>query len=165
MAIERQIPIPQSPTLHAGIAQIDITPPLGIELTGYVARVGTASGVYAPLYAKALVLDNGTTSVALLTVDILGLHLATVQAVRAAIAAATDIPVDHIMIACSHSHSGPATMLLNGCGVVDPAYLAHLQAQLCAVAVEAWAARQLARVGIGQGQVQEGCIIGARPAI
>ncbi len=146
----------QSPTLHAGVAQIDITPPLGLDLTGYVARAGVASGVHAPLYAKALVLDNGTTSVALLTVDILGLHLATVQAARAVIAASTDIPADHIMIACSHSHSGPATMRLNGCGVVDPAYLAHLQTQLCAVAVAAWGARQPAHIGIGQGEVQAG---------
>ncbi|HRW08219.1 MAG TPA: neutral/alkaline non-lysosomal ceramidase N-terminal domain-containing protein [Caldilineaceae bacterium] len=143
-------------TLQAGVAQMDITAPLGIDLTGYVARAGAANGVHDPLHAKALVFDNGTTSVALLTVDILGLQHATVQAVRTAIAAATDIPADHVMIACSHSHSGPATMTLHGCGVVDAAYLAHLQTQLCAVAVEAWAARQPAHIGIGQGQVQEG---------
>ncbi len=146
----------QSSTLQAGVAQIDITPPLGIDLTGYVARAGASTGVHAPLYAKALVFDNGTTQVALVTVDVLGLQHATVQAVRMAIAAATGIPAAHVMIACSHSHSGPATMSLRGCGLIDPTYLANLQTQLCAVAVDAWAVRQPAHLGIGQGEVEAG---------
>jgi len=141
---------------QAGVAQIEITPPQGIDLTGYIARAGAATGVHDPLYAKALILEHGTTQVALLTVDVLGLHWATVQSVRAAIAAATDIPAANVMIACSHTHAGPATMRLQGCGVIDTAYVAQLQARLVAVTVTAWQARQPARLGVGHGHVQEG---------
>lgn len=153
---ERPIAVTNPSTFHAGVAQVDITPPVGIDLTGYIARAGAATGVHSPLHAKALVFDNGDTQVALLTVDVLGLQRSTVRAVRAAIAAATTIPADHVMIACSHTHAGPATMFLQGCGEIDPDYFAELQARLCAVVAEAWAARQPASVGVGHGLVTEG---------
>lgn len=143
-------------TSQAGVAQLEITPPIGIDLTGYIARAGAATGVHDPLYAKALVLDNGATQVALLTVDVLGLHWSTVQTVRAAIATATDIPAANVMVACSHTHAGPATMRLQGCGMIDEGYVAQLQARLVAVTVAAWRARQPARLGVGHGQVQDG---------
>ena len=45
--------------LHVGVAQIDITPPVGMTMTGYIARAGNATGVHDSLFAKALVFDNG----------------------------------------------------------------------------------------------------------
>ena len=142
--------------MQAGSAQIDITPPIGTALTGFIARSGPATGVHDPLYAKALVLDNGATQVAIITVDVLGLHGRFVADVRAAIEAATGIPAANMLIACSHTHAGPATMLLEGCGAIDEGYLVHLHQQLVAVTHRAWTARQPARLGVGHGQVSEG---------
>src|SRR5258707_936291 len=53
----------------AGVARVDITPPPGLVMGGYSARQGTATETHDPLYVTALVLKNGDTSVALLTID------------------------------------------------------------------------------------------------
>ena len=45
-------------TLRAGAARIEITPPVGIDLTGYLARQNPSVGVRDPLYVRALVLDD-----------------------------------------------------------------------------------------------------------
>jgi hypothetical protein len=125
-------------------------------LTGYIARAGKATGVHDPLYAKALVLDNGMAQVAILTVDVLGLHWSVVKAVRTAIEVATGIPANNILISCSHTHAGPATLFLQGCGEIEEAYLDRLQEQLVTVTLNAWQSRQPACFGVGHGQVQEG---------
>lgn len=142
--------------MNAGVAQIDITPPIGTDLTGYIARGGPATGVHDPVYAKALVLDNGETQVALLTVDVLGLHLPFVTSVRTAIETQCGIPAAHILIACSHTHAGPATMLLEGCGVIDESYQTRLQQALVEVTHQAWSQRRPARFGVGHGAVTTG---------
>lgn len=142
--------------MNAGVAQIDITPPIGTDLTGYIARGGPTIGVHDPVYAKALVLDTGETQAALLTVDILGLHLPFVTSVRTAIEQRCGIPATQIMITCSHTHAGPATMLLEGCGAIDEGYLARLQQGLVDVTHQAWMQRRPARFGVGHGQVTMG---------
>ena len=142
--------------MDAGVAQLEITPPVGIDLTGYIARGGPAIGVHDPIYAKALVFDNGETQVALLTVDVLGLHLPFVTSVRTAIETRCGIPAAHIMIACSHTHAGPATMLLEGCGVIDETYQARLHQALVDVTDRAWRQRQPVRLGVGHGEVTTG---------
>lgn len=142
--------------MYAGVALIDITPPVGTDLTGYIARGGPATGVHDPVYAKALVFDNGETQAALLTVDVLGLHLPFVTSVRAAIETQCGIPAANILIACSHTHAGPATMLLEGCGVIAEPYLASLHHTLVEVTRQAWRQRQPARFGVGHGEVTTG---------
>ena len=142
--------------MQAGVAKIEITPSAGIALSGYIARRGPALGAHDPLYAKTLVLDNGATQAALVTVDVLGLQRSVVANIRAAIAAQTGIPAANILIACSHTHAGPATMVLQGCGEVDPAYLQTLQERIVVVTGQAWANRRPARFGVGHGQVTAG---------
>ncbi len=146
----------QQSSIQAGVAQIAITPAVGAALSGYIARAGNATGVHDPLYAKALVLDNQITQVAILTVDVLGLHWPFVRNVRATIAATTGIPSNNVLIACSHTHAGPATMFLQGCGTAEESYLTRLQEQLVTVTHNAWQSRQPARFGVGHGQVQDG---------
>jgi hypothetical protein len=142
--------------VKAGFAQIDITPPIGAALTGYIAREGGATGIHDPLFAKAMVLDSDGTRVAILTCDTLGLHWRYVQEVRAAIAEATQIPAAHMMIACSHTHAGPATLFLQDCGAVEEGYLAQLRRRLVTVAKSAVADLRPVRFGIGNGDIQAG---------
>jgi hypothetical protein len=140
----------------AGIAQLDITPPIGTALTGYIARDGGATGVHDPLYAKALVLAEGEEQAALLTCDLLGLRLQEVMVIRHAIAMATGLPDDHILITCSHTHAGPATIDLQDCGVVDEEYLGQLRQKLVRVTEQALATLRPTRFGVGHGQVTTG---------
>ncbi|HMN27664.1 MAG TPA: neutral/alkaline non-lysosomal ceramidase N-terminal domain-containing protein [Caldilineaceae bacterium] len=142
--------------IRAGLAQIEITAAVGTPLTGYIARDGNAVGMHDPLMAKALVLADGANQAAIVTCDLLGLHRRDVQRFRQAIQAATGIPADAVMIASSHTHAGPATLLLLECGEVDHGYLALLGEKLVAVSVAAQAQLRPARFGVGHGRVTEG---------
>lgn len=148
--------IEPSEKLCAGVAQIDITPPIGMAMTGYIARAGNATGVHDPLYAKAFVVDNGAQQAAILACDVLGFHKRFVDTVRAAIEAATGIPGANVMITGSHTHAGPATMFLQECGEPDEAWMPVLRQQLVAVTQTAHAARQPAQFGAGRGRFTAG---------
>lgn len=57
--------------LRAGVGRADLTPPIGGPMYGYGARGSDVSqGVHDPLYAKALVLDDGATTLAIVTLDL-----------------------------------------------------------------------------------------------
>ena len=56
---------------RVGAAAVDITPPLGIQMAGYNSTGRPATGVLDPLYAQALVFDDGRRSVALVTLDLI----------------------------------------------------------------------------------------------
>ena len=56
--------------LKAGIAQVDVSPPVGVQLQGYPYMKRENTGIHDPLYADCLVLSVGQTSVALITTDL-----------------------------------------------------------------------------------------------
>lgn len=142
--------------MRAGAAEGDITPPVGGDLTGYVARLGHSVGIHDALHARALVLEDAETRAAIVACDLLALADATLLAAREAIATAIGTTPDHVMVACTHTHSGPATVFLHQCGEVDPAYVATLPEALCEVAVAAAARLEPVRVAAGLGDLPEG---------
>jgi hypothetical protein len=90
--------------LRAGVGKAEITPPKGTPLGGYEARKGAGStGVHDPIYAKALVLDDGATRLVIVTSDLVGTN--PKMADRAARAAG--VPREQVMVTASHTHSGP----------------------------------------------------------
>lgn len=92
--------------ITAGIAVNDITPPAGYRMSGYFhERLST--GTSNPLRAKAIVLRQGDESAALVFCDIIGLSLDVTSQAREQAAAQTDIPVSNILVAATHSHTGP----------------------------------------------------------
>ncbi len=95
-----------SDRLQAGMAEIEITPPVGFRLAGeFEERLAT--GIHDPLKAKALVLQQGREKVALVFCDLVGLDLNITTNARAMASDKTGIPVPHIVIAATHSHTGP----------------------------------------------------------
>ena len=92
--------------LKAGLAVIDITPPIGYRMSGYF-RERLSTGTSNPLHAKALVLRQGDTSAALVFCDIIGLSLDVSSRARKIAAKKTGIPAENILIAATHSHTGP----------------------------------------------------------
>lgn len=113
-------------TLHAGAAETVITPPAGVDLTGYGNRPSSSAGKHDDLYVRALVLEADGRQVALVSLDLLGFEIPDAGSLRRQIEGETDIPVDAILLNCSHTHAGPATMRLRGLGERDPAYDALL---------------------------------------
>ncbi len=139
--------------MRAGFAQAEITPPVGVDLAGYVGRLGPSSGIHDPLYARALVVDDGESRAALVVCDLLGLDVAFAARLRREIGVAVGAAPERVMVACTHTHAGPATLFLHQCGDVDSHYVATLPAKLRDAAVSAAAALRPVRVAVGQGTV------------
>lgn len=94
--------------MKVGAAKVEITPPLGMQMEGYEARPGGASGVHDPLHVRALVVeaDDGTT-VALVVADLLQILPRLQGEVAADIETRTGISRDRLQLAGTHTHSGP----------------------------------------------------------
>lgn len=109
--------------LTAGTARSVITPPVGVELSGYAGRPGPSTGIHDNIYAKALVIDDGSTRVGILTLDILALSIPQARKVRELAAEKSGIRPENILAACSHTHSAPAVQRLRCCGTPDEGYV------------------------------------------
>jgi neutral ceramidase len=98
---------PVESNLRAGVAKVDITPhdTDGVMVTGHRRMV---HGVRDPLRAGVLVLSDGETQAALVTLDTIGAWDEMVVLARQRIERQTGIPAAHILVAASHNHSGPA---------------------------------------------------------
>ncbi len=99
-------PAPAAEPLKAGLAVTDITPPAGYRMSGYF-RERLATGTTNPLRAKALVLKQGDVAVAVVCCDLIGLSRAVSDPARRAAAQATHVPAGHILLAATHTHTGP----------------------------------------------------------
>ena len=91
--------------LKAGAAAVDISPqafPMNMP-GGFSANPATS--VHDPLHARALVLADGQTTLAWVVIDNLGVPKKVVAEAKELAAKATGIPVDHIMVSGTHSHS------------------------------------------------------------
>ena len=97
--------------LLAAAVEMDITPPVGTRFAGYHAREGISLGVHDPLLAQLLLLQSGDDHIVLITMDLLAVGLGFARRVRAGIEEAIGVPGCCTMIACSHTHSGPAGFL------------------------------------------------------
>ncbi|MBB5035115.1 neutral/alkaline non-lysosomal ceramidase N-terminal domain-containing protein [Prosthecobacter vanneervenii] len=98
----------QNKTLRAGAAAVDITPtefPMNMP-GGFSANPATKA--HDPFHARALVLDDGKTTVALVVVDVLGAGPDVLNEAKAIAAAKTGMAVDKMLISSTHTHSGPS---------------------------------------------------------
>lgn len=96
----------ETPTLRAGVAVVDITPPLGSRMAGYFnERVNT--GTLDPLQAKALVFAQGEIRMAWVVCDLIGVPLEVSRRARTLASNKTGIPIANIVIAATHAHTGP----------------------------------------------------------
>src|SRR6266542_680683 len=96
----------QEAPLQVGLAEIEITPPVGYRMDGYFTE-RLSTGVKDPLKAKALVFQQGNTKTALAVCDLIGVPQSLTTEVRAQAAARTGIPAANIAITATHPHTGP----------------------------------------------------------
>jgi hypothetical protein len=78
-----------------------------------------------PLFARAFVLDDGATRIAIVVVDSCMLPRELLDAAKAEASKHTGISVDHMLISATHTHSAPSSMGLLG-SRPDPDYPAFL---------------------------------------
>lgn len=136
-------------TLHLGLARADITPPVGIPMVGFAGR-DDSTDVHDPLTATALLLVDAGDPLLLVCMDLLQLTGDTVATCRQAMATASGVPAERIMLACAHNHYGPNVDRGEGRDVVD-AYRHHLLHVLAGLAQRAAAAPVETRLGVGWG--------------
>ena len=90
----------------AGVAVVDITPPVGYRMSGYFnERLSTDT--LNPLRAKALVLRDGRERAALVFCDLIGVTREISSQARREASEKTGIPAANILVAATHSHTGP----------------------------------------------------------
>jgi len=97
------------PQLLSGIARANITPPVGMLMSGYGARKTPAIGIHDDLFAVAIYLNDGDTESALVTMDIIDTDSKGTASIRKACANMSGVPAKNIIVACSHTHGGPQT--------------------------------------------------------
>jgi neutral ceramidase len=107
--------------LLAGAYEIDITPPVGIDLAGYF-NVRKADNILDNLYAKSTVLKVDDTEVAITSCDLCVIPRELVLRIRELASGWSGIPKDNIMVSATHTHTGPVTAGLLA-GEVDSGYV------------------------------------------
>jgi hypothetical protein len=93
-------------TLQVGFGAESITPLVPTPMAGYYG-IRYSTDTHDPLWAKATVLDDGTTRVALVVVDLIATTPWMVSETRRLIEEKLSIPGSHVMISATHSHTGP----------------------------------------------------------
>jgi neutral ceramidase len=95
-----------SDELQAGVAIVDITPTKPIRMHGYYfERLST--GTKDPLHARAVVFKQGKETAAFVFCDLIGTPFAVTAPARKKASEATGIPVEHIAVTGTHTHTGP----------------------------------------------------------
>jgi neutral ceramidase len=99
--------VPRMPAvqLMAGAAREDISPPPGFR--HWATEKSTFDGVVSPIYARAMVLTDGTRKLVLLQWDLVNTRADGVAKVRGLISAAIGVPPGDILVNASHDHSAP----------------------------------------------------------
>ena len=104
----------ETPSLRAGAAVVDITPqqfPLNLR-GGFNANM--AENVHDPLHARAMVFDDGITTLAIAVVDNLGVAREAADDARAIVTQRCGIPPEKILVASTHTHSAPSSNTVEG---------------------------------------------------
>jgi hypothetical protein len=117
-----------------------------------------ARSVHDELFARALVLSDGSESLAVVSLDLLGLSPALVEAVRQEAAAQAGLDAARVMFTATHTHSAPLT--LDCCPNDQPtrnrAWEAAMTRTVGAVIAQAAARLEPAALAVGRAAVQLG---------
>ncbi len=128
---------PSAEPLRVGFGEGDVTPKLDSGRAVYLAGFGhnrKATGVHDPIMARAVVLEYGRERLALVSVDVVGIFLPTVERIRQRLP-----QFRYVLVSATHNHEGPDTLGLWGPTPlqtgVDPDFMKQLE-DGCVAAVE-----------------------------
>lgn len=142
----------------AGVAEVDITPAIGLPKYGYSAFATDANGFRTRLKARAFYLHGpGDTPLALVQLDLGSGSLILHKQVANLIAASTDVPAHGLSLMVTHTHTGPANYLssdfYNAFGAqragFDPKVFEFLSSRIALAVEQAYQNRRPARLATG----------------
>ncbi len=158
---------PGPKVFKAGAATANITPQLGDGIVGNF-DVPPATHVHDELHARCLALDDGTTRLVFVVVDSVSVNREVFDEAKRRIHAATGVPVAHLMMSATHTHSatsarGPNAFVMRaGAAAADAApglsldnYQTFLALRIADGVQRALNNLAPARIGWGAGQVPQ----------
>lgn len=74
-------------------------------------RQGRSTGVYRDLFARALVLDDGDTRLAVVSMEICGIPVVVLNEVQRQVSGLVGIPAEALLINSTHNHTAPDILL------------------------------------------------------
>lgn len=95
--------------LRAGAATSNLTPSIGQPIIGGFVPY-PSKNIHDELHARCLVLDDGTTKIAMVVCDLLGIHRVVSEEARRMIKEQHGIPADNVMISATHTHSATSAL-------------------------------------------------------
>ncbi|HEX4949121.1 MAG TPA: neutral/alkaline non-lysosomal ceramidase N-terminal domain-containing protein [Blastocatellia bacterium] len=137
--------------MTAGVARIEITPPVGFPMGGYAARQGPSTGIHDPLFATVLLLKADGASVAIVSCD-----LRSFPSERVVAQARTRKLADHVLLAVTHNHSGPMTWEDQSWPSKDKSWFAETEDKILRVIEDASKQMFSARIATGFGEIYLG---------
>jgi hypothetical protein len=144
----------------AGAAVRAFTPAVGqgeppVRIAGF-GQGRDATGVHDDLEARALVLEAGNVSVALVTLDLIGLFHDDVVRIREEVRARhPEVGTRSILVASTHTHAGPDVIGLWSPADrrVDPAFVARIRTAAADAVADAWGRRRPARLSFASADL------------
>ena len=133
----------------ASAGKIDITPETGCWLDGNV-RSKPSDSIHGRLFGRCTILDSGVEKIAVIAVDVCALKEKNIWNIRDGISKKTGLKGKSIIIACSHTHSGPATV--GFFNMSEENYIKTLEKALIELAVGTSRKLEDASIGIGTGR-------------
>lgn len=138
----------------AGAALRIITPDPLLPVSGGVSTPKPSHTKKGDLYVRALVLENGSTRIAIVSIDNLGWPAVLGDRSRALI---KDIPAENVLIGATHTHSAPDAYAFpdeNGKSLADMAYLDWCVQQVAEAVNDAVKRLQPASLKIAVGEAK-----------
>jgi len=120
---------------------------------GFNDRKAMFEGVHDEVFARALVLDNGDTQLVIIGSDLMALDSGLTAKIRNRIEEKTKIPAAHVMVSCAHNHSAPSLYQLSEQERAQSPVEQFFVEQFSGAAIDAWKARQPARLGFHAGEL------------
>lgn len=143
-----------------GAATVDITPSGSVFLYGYPHVPRKSEGVHDPLECAALYIRGEGGEALFLSCDLIYFARDYALGVRKRIAEATGVPLEGILLAATHTHSGPVTV--NNLGSsddpviprADPALLEWLAGRIVEAAEQAVGCAEPAEIGLARARAE-----------
>lgn len=128
--------------LLAGFGRAAITPRTGVPLAGFGPYLNrNSTRIHCPLQARCMVLTRDDRNLAILSLELCGLSRGLDDVLRARIERDTGLARNDLLIACTHTHSGPQTAGHIGWGHADDLYRETLPGRIVPAVEAALAAR------------------------
>ncbi|WP_163379949.1 neutral/alkaline non-lysosomal ceramidase N-terminal domain-containing protein [Cyclobacterium sp. SYSU L10401] len=94
----------------ASVSKVDITPYESMWMAGYASRDHPSEGVRHAIWAKALILEDGSGNRAVMvTTDLVGIRQKLSRQIRDRLMSQYGLSKDQVILNSSHTHTGPET--------------------------------------------------------